>query len=184
MAFCKGKYKNAGSNDDQLLFQNCCQSIEYLNLYFKDLKDYLIRYNKFEELYNYCYNIIANAQNNSPVSRITSLKVASLGLIINEKNVSHLVNTDILQYAYKILKRNKEGRNKKFLTYFGDITNIERNMLSRECEYLFRNLNQINLVKNTKEEKYINNLKNKLEKNKISIPQKANDSLSYVLILS
>ncbi|ETW32580.1 hypothetical protein PFTANZ_06698, partial [Plasmodium falciparum Tanzania (2000708)] len=110
--------------------------------------------------------------------------VANLGVIINEKNVSYLVNKDILKYAYKILKRNKEGKNKKFATYFGDITNIERNILSRECEYLFRNLSHINIVKNTKEEKYINNLKNKIEKNKISIPQKANDSLSYVLILS
>ncbi|KOB63245.1 hypothetical protein PFHG_04968, partial [Plasmodium falciparum HB3] len=163
---------------------NCCESTEYLNLYFKDLKDYLIRYNKFEELYNYCYNVLTNVQNNSPLSRITSLKVANLGVIINEKNVSYLVNKDILKYAYKILKRNKEGKNKKFATYFGDITNIERNILSRECEYLFRNLSHINIVKNTKEEKYINNLKNKIEKNKISIPQKANDSLSYVLILS
>ncbi|ETW55864.1 hypothetical protein PFUGPA_02199 [Plasmodium falciparum Palo Alto/Uganda] len=184
MAICKGKYKNAGSTSDQLLFQNCCESTEYLNLYFKDLKDYLIRYNKFEELYNYCYNVLTNVQNNSPLSRITSLKVANLGVIINEKNVSYLVNKDILKYAYKILKRNKEGKNKKFATYFGDITNIERNILSRECEYLFRNLSHINIVKNTKEEKYINNLKNKIEKNKISIPQKANDSLSYVLILS
>ncbi|SOV79535.1 conserved Plasmodium protein, unknown function [Plasmodium sp. gorilla clade G3] len=184
MAICKGKYKNAGSSNDQLLFQNCCESTEYLNLYFKDLKDYLIRYNKFEELYNYCYNILTNVQNNSPLSRITSLKVASLGIIINEKNVSYLVNKDILKYAYKILKRNKEGKNKKFVTYFGDITNIERNILSRECEYLFRNLNHINLIQNTKEEKYINNLKNKMDKNKIFIPQKANDSLSHVLILS
>ncbi|ETW59932.1 hypothetical protein PFMC_04107 [Plasmodium falciparum CAMP/Malaysia] len=60
MAICKGKYKNAGSTSDQLLFQNCCESTEYLNLYFKDLKDYLIRYNKFEELYNYCYNVLTN----------------------------------------------------------------------------------------------------------------------------
>ncbi|SPJ11649.1 conserved Plasmodium protein, unknown function [Plasmodium sp. DRC-Itaito] len=184
MAICKGKYKNAGSTSDQLLFQNCCESTEYLNLYFKDLKDYLIRYNKFEELYNYCYNILTNVQNNSPLSRITSLKVANLGIIIDERNISYLVHKDILKYAYKILKRNKEGKNKKFVTYFGDITNIERNILSRECECLFRNLSHINLEKNTKEEKYINNLKNKIEKNKISIPQKANDSLSHVLILS
>ncbi|CDO65735.1 conserved Plasmodium protein, unknown function [Plasmodium reichenowi] len=184
MAICKGKYKNAGLTSNQLLYQNCCESTEYLNLYFKDLKDYLIRYNKFEELYNYCYNVLTNVQNNSPLSRITSLKVASLGVIINEKNVSYLVNKDILKYAYKILKRNNEGKNKKFATYFGDITNIERNILSRECEYLFRNLNHINIGKNTKEEKYINNLKNKIEKNKIYIPQKENDSLSYILILS
>ncbi|SOV80895.1 conserved Plasmodium protein, unknown function [Plasmodium reichenowi] len=184
MAICKGKYKNSGLISNQLLFQNCCESTEYLNLYFKDLKDYLIRYNKFEELYNYCYNVLTNVQNNSPLSRITSLKVASLGVIINEKNVSYLVNKDILKYAYKILKRNNEGKNKKFATYFGDITNIERNILSRECEYLFRNLNHINIGKNTKEEKYINNLKNKIEKNKIYIPQKENDSLSYILILS
>ncbi|ETW29790.1 hypothetical protein PFFCH_02757 [Plasmodium falciparum FCH/4] len=50
--------------------------------------------------------------------------------------------------------------------------------------YIYNKELYINIVKNTKEEKYINNLKNKIEKNKISIPQKANDSLSYVLILS
>ncbi|WBY61263.1 clathrin adaptor domain-containing protein [Plasmodium yoelii yoelii] len=167
MGVCKKKQQSAGSDEDKLLFKTCTESTEYLHLYFKELKNHLIKFKKIEELYNFCYLILADIK--SPInSRITSLKAVSLSLIIEPKNIQHLINSEIVEYAYKLLKRNKEGINtKKSLSYFGKRSYEDIYTLVLEANYLFKTIQIIKIIKNSKEYKFIDNIFKKIRDNKI-----------------
>ncbi|CRH02879.1 conserved Plasmodium protein, unknown function [Plasmodium relictum] len=180
MAICKSKYKNFGSEDDKLLYKTCTESPEHFHIYFRELRNHLLRYNKYEELYNYCCNSLTNIKNN-PMSRITTLKLISITLIQKPKNINHLINKKIITYAYKLLKRDKEGVNKKYISYFGDIKSEERNLIVTESKHLFRIIKNITLIKNSKEQKFIKNIIKKIENKKIIIPEKFETSHSILL---
>ncbi|CAD2114338.1 conserved Plasmodium protein, unknown function [Plasmodium vinckei] len=169
MGVYKKKQQNAGSDEDKLLFKTCTESTEYLHLYFKELKNHLITYKKIEELYNFCYINLGDI--NYPInSRITSLKAVSLSLVIEPKSIQKLVNSEIIEYAYKILKRDKEGINtKKSLSYFGKEAYEDISALVLEAKYLFKTLQIINIIKNPKEDKYIDNIFKKIRDNKIDL---------------
>ncbi|CRG97089.1 conserved Plasmodium protein, unknown function [Plasmodium gallinaceum] len=171
MAICKSKYKNLGTEDDKLLFKTCTHSIEYFHTYFRELKDHLLTYNKYEELYNYCCNNLTNIKN-TPMSRMTTLKLINITLTQKPKNINYLINKRIVIYVYKLLKRDKEGVNKKYISYFGNITNEERNLLVTESKRFFRVIKNINLTKNSKEQKFIKNIIKKIENKNIVIPEK------------
>ncbi|CAD2114407.1 hypothetical protein YYG_00624 [Plasmodium vinckei petteri] len=169
MGVYKKKQQNAGSDEDKLLFKTCTESTEYLHLYFKELKNHLITYKKIEELYNFCYINLGDI--NYPInSRITSLKAVSLSLVIEPKSIQELVNSEIIEYAYKILKRDKEGINtKKSLSYFGKEAYEDISALVLEAKYLFKTIQIINIIKNPKEDKYIDNIFKKIRDNKIDL---------------
>ncbi|KEG03835.1 conserved Plasmodium protein, unknown function [Plasmodium vinckei vinckei] len=169
MGVYKKKQQNAGSDEDKLLFKTCTESTEYLHLYFKELKNHLITYKKIEELYNFCYINLGDI-NCSINSRITSLKAVSLSLVIEPKSIQELVNSEIVEYAYKILKRDKEGINtKKSLSYFGKEAYEDISALVLEAKYLFKTIQLINIIKNPKEDKYIDNIFKKIRDNKIDL---------------
>ncbi|CAD2106058.1 conserved Plasmodium protein, unknown function [Plasmodium vinckei brucechwatti] len=169
MGVYKKKQQNAGSDEDKLLFKTCTESTEYLHLYFKELKNHLITYKKIEELYNFCYINLGDI--NYPInSRITSLKAVSLSLVIEPKSIQELVNSEIIEYAYKILKRDREGINtKKSLSYFGKEAYEDISALVLEAKYLFKTIQIINIIKNPKEDKYIDNIFKKIRDNKIDL---------------
>ncbi|KJP87623.1 hypothetical protein AK88_02791, partial [Plasmodium fragile] len=128
MTICKSKYKNTGTEDDKLLFKTCTESTEYLHLYFRELKEHLITHRKYEELFNFCYVTLKNIKNPA-ISRTTALKVIGIAFTLNPKSADLPVSKDIITYAYKLLKRNKEGTNRKYITYFGHSTNKEKDSL-------------------------------------------------------
>ncbi|SCO63054.1 conserved Plasmodium protein, unknown function [Plasmodium berghei] len=169
MGVCKKKQQNAGSNEDQLLFKTCTESTEYLHLYFKELKNHLIKFKQIEELYNFCYLNLGDIT--CPInSRITSLKAVNLSLVIEPKNIQHLINSEIVEYAYKLLKRNKEGANtKKSLSYFGKGSYEDIYALVLEANYLFKTIKLIKIIKNSKEYKFIDNIFKKIRDNKIDL---------------
>ncbi|SBT50280.1 hypothetical protein, conserved [Plasmodium ovale wallikeri] len=180
MAICRNKYKNVGSEEDKLLFKTCTESTEYLHLYFNELKEHLIRHKKYEELYNFCYSILRNIKNPA-ISRTTALKVISITLLLNPQNAELLISKEIITYAYKLLKRNEEGQNKKYFTYFGHSTEQEKNALVAEAKILFKSIEVIELQSNSKEEKYINSIFKKIQSNRIELPEKYGSSHSILL---
>ncbi|SCM26924.1 conserved Plasmodium protein, unknown function [Plasmodium chabaudi chabaudi] len=169
MGVYKKKQQNAGSDEDKLLFKTCTESTEYLHLYFKELKNHLITFKKVDELYNFCYLNLGDIK--CPIhSRITSLKAVSLSLVIEPKHIQQLVNSEIVEYAYKILKRDKEGINtKKSLTYFGKEAYEDISAFVLEAKYLFKTIQLINIIPNSKEDKYIDNIFKKIRDNKIDL---------------
>ncbi|SBS88935.1 hypothetical protein, conserved [Plasmodium ovale curtisi] len=180
MAICRNKYKNVGSEEDKLLFKTCTESTEYLHLYFNELKEHLIRHKKYEELYNFCYSTLRNIKNPA-ISRTTALKVISITLLLNPQNAELLISKEIITYAYKLLKRNEEGQNKKYFTYFGHSTEQEKNALVAEAKILFKSIEVIELPSNSKEEKYINSIFKKIQSNRIELPEKYGSSHSILL---
>ncbi|GAW83826.1 hypothetical protein, conserved [Plasmodium gonderi] len=181
MTLCKKKYKNTISEDDKILFKTCTESTEYLHIYFKELKEHLFRHKKYEELFNFCYNTLRNIKNPA-LSRTTALKVISIALILNPQNADMTINGDILTYAYKLLKRNEEGTNKKFFLYFGHSTNKEKGSLVAESKNLFKTIEIIKSRYHLKDESFINRIYNKIQKKKIHIPDRC--SLSYSTLLN
>ncbi|SCP03734.1 conserved Plasmodium protein, unknown function [Plasmodium malariae] len=180
MPICKSKYKNAVSEDDKLLFKACTESTEYLHIYFNDLREYLYRSKKYEELNNFCYNILRNIKNPA-MSRITALKVISLSLVLKARNADLRVYKEIITYAYKLLKRDQEGENKKYFSYFGHSTNQEKNAIVTESKNLLKTVKIMKLRNDSRELKFINTIFNKMEENRIEIPEGYTSSYSILL---
>ncbi|KJP87622.1 hypothetical protein AK88_02790 [Plasmodium fragile] len=181
MTICKSKYKNTGTEDDKLLFKTCTESTEYLHLYFRELKEHLITHRKYEELFNFCYVTLKNIKNPA-ISRTTALKVIGIAFTLNPKSADLPVSKDIITYAYKLLKRNKEGTNRKYITYFGHSTNKEKDSLVSESIHFFKITETIKAKKLFKDNKFINNIFRKIQKKKIFI--EPGWSFSYTPLLS
>ncbi|CAA9991257.1 conserved Plasmodium protein, unknown function [Plasmodium knowlesi strain H] len=180
MTICKSKKKNTGSEDDKMLYKTCTESTEYLHLYFKELKEHLITHKKYEELFNFCYNTLRNIKNPA-ISRTTALKVVGIAFTLNPKCADLTVSKDIITYAYKLLKRNEEGTNKKYFTYFGHSTNIEKDSLVSESINLFKTTEKIKARQQLKDHNFIKNIFRKIQKKKIFIGQGCSVSYSPVL---
>ncbi|ANQ10997.1 Uncharacterized protein PCOAH_00052090 [Plasmodium coatneyi] len=181
MTICNSKKKNAGSEDDKLLFKTCTESTEYLHLYFKELKEHLITHKKYEELFNFCYATLRDIKNPA-ISRTTALKVIGIAFTLNPKSADLPVSKNIITYAYKLLKRNKEGTNRKYFTYFGHSTNIEKDSLVSESKNLFKTIEAIKAKQQLKDQNFIKNIFRKIQKKKIFIGQGC--SVSYSPLLS
>ncbi|GAB69280.1 hypothetical protein PCYB_147080 [Plasmodium cynomolgi strain B] len=181
MTICNRKYKNTGSEEDKLLFKTCTESIEYLHLYFKELKEHLFRNRKYEELFNFCYCTLRNIKNPA-ISRTTALKVIGIAFTLNPKSADLPVSKEIITYAYKLLKRNEEGTNKKYFTYFGHSTNKEKDSLISESLNLFKTTEAIKSRQHLKDNNFINSIFSKIQKKQIFISKGC--SVSYSPLLS
>ncbi|EUD64876.1 hypothetical protein C922_04720 [Plasmodium inui San Antonio 1] len=181
MTICKNKYKNTGSEDDKLLFKTCTESTEYLHLYFRELKEHLFRHRKYEELFNFCYGTLRNIKNPA-ISRTTALKIIGIAFTLNPKSADLPVSKDIITYAYKLLKRNEEGTNRKYFTYFGHSTNKEKDSLLSEAKNLFKTTEVIKARQQLKDHSFINGIFRKIQKKRIFIAQGV--CVSYSALLS
>ncbi|VUZ99158.1 clathrin adaptor domain-containing protein, putative [Plasmodium vivax] len=181
MTICNSRYKNTGSEEDKLLFKTCTESTEYLHLYFRELKEHLCRHRKYEELFNFCYGTLRNIKNPA-ISRTTALKVIGIAFTLNPKCADLPVSKDIITYAYKLLKRNEEGTNKKYFTYFGHSTNKEKESLLSESINLFKTTEAIKERQQLKDQNFINTIFSKIEKKQIFIAKGC--SVSYSPLLS
>lgn len=172
MAICKKKKqpnKIVSSSNDKSLFENSVQSIETLHVYFRYLIERLTGSEEDIKIFNFYSNYITNIKN-STISRTVALKFLNISLFENPQNLKLIIETKTVDYAYKLIKRDKEGLNRKYAQYFNQYTPENNKELVNEATLLFKIIQSLDFTKNAKEEKHIKKLLKKLEKNKIQIP--------------
>ncbi|SBS82351.1 hypothetical protein, conserved, partial [Plasmodium malariae] len=107
--------------------------------------------------------------------------VISLSLVLKARNADLRVYKEIITYAYKLLKRDQEGENKKYFSYFGHSTNQEKNAIVTESKNLLKTVKIMKLRNDSRELKFINTIFNKMEENRIEIPEGYTSSYSILL---